>query len=58
MRKVVPSILSSFLHKFPKSDGRKRAIVDSPNLIKFMAALMLPSAKIKRKTQKKRVFIR
>ena len=52
MRKFVPIILSSFFHKFPKSDGRKRAIVDSPNLIKFMAALMLPLAK-KRKTQKK-----
>ena len=48
MRKFVPTILSSFFIlylKFPKSDGRKRAIVDSPNLIKFMAALMLPSAK-------------
>ena len=56
MRKFVPTILSSFFIlylKFPKSDGRKRAIVDSPNLIKFMAALMLPLAKKKRKTQKK-----
>ena len=47
--------MSSFFHKFPKSYGRKRAIVDSSNLIKFMAALMLTSAKKKRKTQK-RVF--
>ena len=42
-----------FFHKFPKSYGRKRAIVDSPNLIKFMAALMLPSAKKKKKDTKK-----
>ena len=47
--------MSSFFHKFPKSYGRKRAIVDSSNLIKFMAALMLPSAK-KRERHKKRVF--
>ena len=53
MRKFVPIILSSFFHKFPKSDGRKGAIVDSPNLIKFMAALMLPLAK-KKKDAKKR----
>ena len=52
MRKFVPIILSSFFHKFPKSDGRKRAIVDSPNLIKFMAALMLPSAKKKKDAKK------
>ena len=57
MRKFVPTILSSFFIlylKFPKSDGRKRAIVDSPNLIKFMAALMLPSAKKKEKKKTKK----
>ena len=55
MRKFVPTILSSFFIlylKFPKSDGRKRAIVDSPNLIKFMAALMLPLAKKKKDAKK------